>query len=224
MITAAANALLMALLMLFPTAPPSQRADDPEDRKVEKVVEKVVVAVGDEDFAFQADGDDPVVLRLGRRGFIGVRLVEITPELRAHYGAPRDAGVLVSEVESDSPAARAGVQVGDVITEVDGERVDWTGDLSRAVRRKNAGETVELDVIRGRASRKLSVTVEERKGRDREIDLGDLGRNIRRHWVLRDHDSKGPLIENLEDLPSLKDRLEDLEKRVKELEGRLPAR
>lgn len=221
MIATAVNALLMAFLMLVPTAPPSPRAGEPEDRKVEKVV----VAVGDEDFTFEADGDDPVILRLGKRGFIGVRLIGITPELRAHYGAPRDAGVLVAEVEADSPAAKAGVRVGDIITAADGERVDSSGDLSRAVRDKKEGERVQLELVRDRARLQLTVSVEERKARQREIDLGDLGRDIRRHaWVLRDHDSRRPLIENLEDLPSLRDRLEDLEKRVKELEKKAPGR
>jgi membrane-associated protease RseP (regulator of RpoE activity) len=223
MITTAVNAILMALLTLVPTAPePRPADDDPREREIDR---KVVVAVGDEDFAFVGDGDDPIVVRVGKRGFIGVRLVGITPELKAHWGAPRDAGVLVAGVEPESPAARAGVQVGDVITGIDGESVDSSGDLSRAVRRKSGGETLALEVVRDRAKRQLTVTVEERRAREREIDLGDLGRDIRRHaWVLRDHDSRRPLIENLEDLPSLRDRLEDLEKRVKELEKKAPGR
>jgi serine protease Do len=51
--------------------------------------------------------------------FVGMQLVELTPELRLHYGAREDRGVLVLRVESNSPAAQAGVLVGDVLTEID---------------------------------------------------------------------------------------------------------
>ena len=218
MITSAVNALLLALLTLLPTAARSTGADDPRDPD-----ENVVVTVGDGDFSF--DHDDPVIVRVGRRGFIGVTLLEITPELRAHFGAPKDAGVLVSDVRADTPAAKAGVEVGDVITSVDGERVQGSRDISRGIRNHKAGETVALDVVRGRASRKLTVTVEERRDGERSIDLGDMKDTLRRHaWVMRDFDGNHPLIENLDDFPRMRDRIDELEKRVKELEKRLPGR
>lgn len=212
MITAAWKAILLSLLMTVPTA--EARDDD----------DKVVVQVGDDDA--DVHGLGPIVVRVGARGFIGVTLVEITPELRAHYGAPKEAGVVVSGVEADTPAGRAGIQVGDVITSVDGKRVRWTGDLSQAVRDKKGGETVEIELFRDRAPRKVTVTVEERKGRERSFDFRDF-RDFQdfkdsknRTWVVRDFD-KFPVIENLEDLRGMRERLEDLEKRMKELEKRL---
>lgn len=211
MITAAWKALLLSLLVLVPTA--TATAGD-EDR--------VIVSVDDEDFDVKGLG--PLVVQVGgSRGFIGVTLVEITPELRAHYGAPREAGVVVSGVEADTPAGRAGIQVGDVITSVDGKRVRWTGDVSRAVRDKKAGETVEVEIVRDRAPRKVGISVEERKPRERRIDLGDLKDDLRhRTFVMRDFDGKGfPVIENLEDLRGMREKMEDLEKRVRELEKRL---
>jgi hypothetical protein len=217
MITSAVKALLLALLTLLPTAARSAPAGDSRDPDV-------VVTVGDGDFQFE--GDDPVILRVGRRGFIGVTLLEITPELRVHFGAPKDGGVLVSDVQADSPAAKAGLEVGDVITAVDGKRVAWSGDVSRGIRSRKAGETVSLDVVRGRASRKLTVTVEERRDRERSIDLGDMKDTLGRHaWVMRDF-GRGdhPIIENLEDFHGMRDRIDELEKRVKELEKRLPSR
>lgn len=218
MITSAVKALLLALLTLLPTAARSVRADDPRD-----VDDNVVVTVGDGDFSF--DNDDPVVVRVGRRGFIGVSLLEITPELRVHFGAPKDAGVLVSDVRADTPAAKAGIAVGDVITSVDGKRVQWNRDVSRGIRNRKAGDTVALEVIRGGASRKLTVTVEERGDDQRSIDLGDMKDTLRRHaWVMRDFDGNHPLIENLDDFPRMRDRIDELEKRVRELERRLPGR
>jgi hypothetical protein len=218
MITSAVNALLLALLTLLPTAARSHRADDPKDRD-----ENVVVTLGDEDL--EVGGDDPVIVRVGRRGFIGVSLLAITPELRVHYGAPKDAGVLVSDVQADTPAAKAGLEVGDVITAVDGKVVGWTGDVSRGIRSKKAGETVQLDVVRERAPRKLTVTVGERPARERSIDPGDMKDNLRRYaWTMRDFGRGHAIVENLDDFDGIRDRIEKLEKRVKELEKRLSGR
>jgi membrane-associated protease RseP (regulator of RpoE activity) len=230
MLSTAFNGLLLAALMLLPTA---QRAPDGADSKVKTEAEDRVVVVNDGDVDVDLDdvevhGDDPVIVRVGRGGFLGVRLIGITDELRNHYGAPKDAGVLVGGVEADSPAARAGIEVGDVITSVDGREVSSTGDLSRAVRRKKAGETVEIEFVRGRGTRKVTITLEERKGRERTIDLGEMGDRLRRHaWVWKNGDANFDIriprfkMENLEELPSLRDRLDELEKRMKELEKKL---
>lgn len=208
MITAAWKAILLSLLVLVPTAEARPADDD----------DKVIVSVDDDDVDVRVN---PIIVRVGSRGFIGVTLVEITPELRAHYGAPKEAGVVVSGVEADTPAGRAGIQVGDVITSVDGKRARWTGDVSRAVRQKKAGETVEVEVVRDRAPRKVTVTVEERKGRERSFDFRDFKDDMRhRTWVMPDLD-RFPVIENLEDLRGMREKMEDLEKRVKELEKRL---
>jgi hypothetical protein len=108
---------------------------------------------------------------------------------------------------------------------VDGKRVRGSGDVSRGIRGRKAGETVPLDVVRGGASRKLVVTVEERQDREGSIDLGDMKDTLRRHaWTMRDFGRNHAIIENLDDLPRMTDRLEELEKRVKELEKRLPGR
>ena len=221
MITSAVNALLLALLTLLPTATRSTGPDDSDGSGAN------VIFLGNDDVEFE--NGEPVIVRVSRRGFIGVNLMEITPELRVHFGAPKDRGVLVSDVQADTPAARAGLEVGDVIIAVDGKRVRWSGEVSREIRSRKAGDTVPLDVVRGGALRKLTVTVEEHRDLDRTIDLGDLGDmkdKLRRHaWVMRDFGSGDhPVIENLEDLPRMSDRLEELEKRVKELEKHLPGR
>ncbi len=211
MLTALCKAILLSLLLLVPTASANPAADD----------EKVIVSLDDEDFDFRGPGT--VIVRVGTRGFIGVTLVEITPDLRAHYGAPRDSGVLVSGVEPDTPAGRAAVQVGDVILSVDGRRVRTTGDVARAVRDKKGGEAVEVEIVRDGAPRKIPITVEERKPRERLIDFGDRKDKARRHaFVMRDFDKSQPMvIENLDDVRGMRDRIEELEKRVLELEKRL---
>jgi C-terminal processing protease CtpA/Prc len=208
MITAAWKAILLSLLLVVPTAEARPADDD----------DKVIVSVDDDDVDVRVN---PIIVRVGSRGFIGVTLVEITPELRAHYGAPKEAGVVVSGVEANTPAGRAGIQVGDVITSVDGRRVRWAGDVSRAVREKKAGEAVEVEVVRDRAPRKVTVTVEERKGRERTFDFRDFKDDMRhRAWVMPDLD-RFPVIENLEDFRGMREKMEDLEKRIRELEKRL---
>jgi len=117
------------------------------------------------------------------RGAIGVRLVDITPELRAHFGAPKDAGALIGEVEKDSPASRAGLEVGDVVTSVDGEKVSSAWELARMVGRTKGGESLKVELVRNRAARTVQVKVEERSRREAELlpgELGDFGRDVGR--------------------------------------------
>lgn len=96
-------------------------------------------------------------------GYLGVGLTELTPELREHFGVSADEGVMVSKVMDDSPAAKAGLQAGDIITSVDGESIADGMALSREIRGLEAGDVVLLDVWRDGAPTALSATVEERK-------------------------------------------------------------
>lgn len=217
--TRAAQATALALAFMLP-APLAFGAND------HRTVQKEVI-VDDGDVVVCGDDDFPMVFRSeehSRGGFLGVALIEITPELREHYGAPKDAGVLVGRVESESPAAKAGIQVGDIITSVDGDTIDSVRQLSRAIRHKKAGDTVKLDLSRGRATQHVAVTVAERKGS--EMDRSDLGRHIREHVrILPERDwSAGELFGHSVDLDRLRTRLEELEKKLKELEKKLSTR
>jgi membrane-associated protease RseP (regulator of RpoE activity) len=82
-----------------------------------------------------------------RRPLLGVELTETTPELRKHLGGTEDRGALVARVLDGSAAEKAGVRVGDLILAVNGEDIGDAGDLMRELHR-NAGKTVELDVVR----------------------------------------------------------------------------
>ncbi len=97
------------------------------------------------------------------RGYLGAALTELSPELRAHFGAPEEAGVLVARVEADSPAAAAGLAVGDVITALDGQRVATSFDLRRRVRAMDEGARATLEVVRGGRVLALPVTIVERE-------------------------------------------------------------
>ncbi|HEY7818005.1 MAG TPA: PDZ domain-containing protein [Vicinamibacteria bacterium] len=95
-------------------------------------------------------------------GYLGVEVLPMTEELRAHFGSPEDAGVLVARVKEDSPAAAAGIQVGDVLTAVDGKSIQGPPGLALAVREKKAGESVSVDYVRDGAALTASVIVDER--------------------------------------------------------------
>jgi C-terminal processing protease CtpA/Prc len=94
------------------------------------------------------------------RPTLGVQLVETTPELRKHLGGSDSAGVLVSKVLSGTPAKDAGIMVGDLIVEIDGEEVERSSDIRRALKNKQ-GEQVEVVVLRDGARINIDVSLPE---------------------------------------------------------------
>lgn len=94
----------------------------------------------------------------GRR--IGVTLTTLTDQLAKHFGVA--SGVLVTEVRADSPAAKAGLMAGDIITEVDGKAVSDDSDIVTAIAGKKEGD-ISLKVVRGGVTQTISVTPEESK-------------------------------------------------------------
>ena len=103
---------------------------------------------------------------MGRAGhsYLGVQLMDITRELREFYGAPSDAGTLVSRVAEDSPAVAAGFEVGDVITAVGRHPMESSWDVVRSLARFEPEEQVSLEVIRDGAPLTLTATLGEREG------------------------------------------------------------
>ena len=92
-------------------------------------------------------------------GRLGVQVTSMTPELRDFFGAPDDAGILVQRVESGSAAESAGLKVGDVIVEVDGDRIDEAQDVWRALEDQVEGARVPVTVVRGKKRKKLAATL-----------------------------------------------------------------
>ena len=103
----------------------------------------------------------------GRRR-IGVSTTPLTTQLAEFFGVEQGRGVLISSVSENSPASRAGLKAGDVVTEVDGERVQNSGDLSRAINRKKEGD-ITLNIIRDRKSRNVRLTPEQLKAPEFEM-------------------------------------------------------
>lgn len=93
------------------------------------------------------------------RGRLGVAIQEIDQALADSFGLARPAGALVSSVDKDGPAGRAGLEAGDVILGIDGQAVEISGELPSIIAAKRPGETVRLQVWRNKAVRDITVKV-----------------------------------------------------------------
>ena len=187
--------------------------------------------------------------RLFGGAYLGVELVNLNEPLRAHFGVPEGNGVLVSNVVEDSPAARAGLQVGDILTRYDGQDVASSRRLTSMVRRSEAGDPADLEIWRNGKVETLSTTLDERprldlkpgsfsfflRGRedldgDGEVDVfvgpEDMHTKIQEYfngdeWKERHEHVQRFLHERRPDMKALEERLEALKERLAELEGRL---
>ena len=95
------------------------------------------------------------------RGFLGVTIQPVTPEIAEAFGLQGDEGALVSSVTPDSPAARSGLETGDVVRTLNGAPIGEPRDLSRAVADIDPGESVTLGIVRGGEERTLTAQVGE---------------------------------------------------------------
>jgi serine protease Do len=93
------------------------------------------------------------------RGFLGVSIQDVTPDIADSVGLPRARGALVTQPSEDGPAGEAGVESGDVILSVDGEEIEDALDLSRTIAGKDPETQVELTIWRDGAEQTLSVTL-----------------------------------------------------------------
>jgi serine protease Do len=91
---------------------------------------------------------------------IGVGINDVTPENASFFHLNNASGALISQVDSDSPAAKAGVKVGDVITELNGKKMENSGQLQAAISSERPGNKVTLTVMRDGKSLNLPVTLE----------------------------------------------------------------
>lgn len=98
-------------------------------------------------------------MTFGNNRRIGVSTTQLTKQLGDYFGVPEARGTLITNVTENSPAAKAGLRAGDVITEVDGEKIGSVADLIRAVNRKNEGE-ITLTIIRNKDRRTIKLTPE----------------------------------------------------------------
>ncbi len=92
------------------------------------------------------------------RARLGVMVMSLTPELRIHLGAAEDRGVLVAHVEPGTPAAAAGIAVGDVIVNVRGRAIGGAADVLTALADVPNDQAVAVDIVRDKKPLSLRVT------------------------------------------------------------------
>jgi serine protease Do len=118
------------------------------------------------------------------RGFVGVTIQDVTPALASSFGLEKPQGALVSGVAPESPAAKAGVESGDVILKFDGREVKHSSDLPPLVSEVAPGARASLQIWRDGKARDLTVTVGDSPGQKTassagSADQGKLGLAVR---------------------------------------------
>ncbi|MCY3592545.1 MAG: PDZ domain-containing protein [Acidobacteria bacterium] len=180
--------------------------------------------------------------------YLGVELVNLNEPLRAHFGVPEGSGVMISNVMEDSPASRAGVQVGDILTRFDGEDVTSSRKLTSMVRKAEAGDPADIEIWRDGKVEMVSTTLDERprpdlkanyfsflRGSedldgDGEIEVFVSPENVHEkiqeyfdgdEWKERHEHMQRFLHERRPDMKALEDRLATLKEQLEALERRL---
>lgn len=149
-------------------------------------------------FQFYRDADEVEL----KGAYLGVRAQDITRELQKARDLPNTEGALISRVEKDSPAAKAGVLRGDVIVELNREQISNASELTRRVRDMEPGAKVPVTVLRDGMRKTLTATLGSRP-RDLVVTVPRIPRGGR-HWVER---ADGDLPE-VHEIPELGEQLD----------------
>jgi serine protease Do len=143
-------------------------------------------------------------------GYMGVGITDVTPENAQFFHVPDSTGAVVNQVESDSPAAKAGLKVGDVIRAIDGQKVTGAGDLQVEVGQKAPGTTIKLEVLHDGKTENLPLTLQAMGARKGEevgssaqgkprwgLSLADLTADVR-DQIQAPADVKGAVVERVQ--------------------------
>lgn len=219
-----------ALLLAVAALPVSAAAKEPQPH-IKRVAKPGAEKDVHRDVIFERRlGPDGELLLGGPRGFLGVGTLPLTKELRAHFGVPEESGVLVASVEAGSPADKAGIRVGDVLTRADGEAIEGPHDLRMALRDAEDGQAATVELWRDGRAQTVTASLERRERA--EIDLAPMfvrkGKPGEPMMLKIDPEKMGEQFE-MELKPGaahpglirLRGREEELEKRLAELEKRI---
>lgn len=157
------------------------------------------------------------------RGRLGAQVIGISEHLRRFFGAPADAGLLVDHVLPDSPAAKAGLQTGDVIVNVGQTEVSEAWDIFEALGTAKKGDKINIRVLRNKKPKTLQAILTSDPGPD--MNWGDLSNpfggppNWKHERLFRDGKDFpfGPMLEGTP--RELQEKIQRLEERLDRLEG-----
>ena len=151
----------------------------------------------------------------GRRAMLGITMQEITPELKQALDLAVDQGVLVVEVTPNSPAAKAGLKLNDVIVGIDGKEIKAPRDLADAIGELEPGKEVTLQIMRGKDKKEVKAKLADASTFQGRPGIPGFVPNIPEIPQFPPFGQQGKRIEELEK------RIQELEKRIQELEKRL---
>ena len=129
-------------------------------------------------FAIPTQIVNPVVQSLVRYGKVshgrmGVGITDVTPENAKFFDVHDNNGAVITQVEPDSPGSKAGLKVGDVITEINGKKITDAGQLQMEVGEMTPGTQIALQVVRDGKSMSVPVTLEGMDGSNGETKVAD---------------------------------------------------
>ncbi len=139
-------------------------------------------------FAVPSETADSIVKDLiaGRkitRGYLGASITNVGNEQAEALGLPQNAGALIADLTAGAPGARAGLQVGDIVLSINGQKINGSSELTRAVARTRSGDVMRLEVRRGGQVRTINVTsgvrpsVAQLNGQSGSSENADADRN-----------------------------------------------
>ena len=144
------------------------------------------------------------------RGWLGVGIQDLTPELADYYGLKTEKGVLVTQVFEGDPAAKAGIKVNDVILRVDDKPVSTGRELSTMIANTPVGHKTQIELVRDGKKKTVSVTLAKRNDEERSvmsqsreneemgIEVTDLDSDIARRFGI-DANESGVLVTDVKD-------------------------
>lgn len=124
--------------------------------------------------------DDLVSYGRVRRGWLGVYVQPLTSDIAQAYGLKVEKGAVVADVVPDSPADKAGIERGFVITKIDGVEINDDQDLVFQIRKRMAGDKIKIEMATSSGKRSITVTLEEIPGQTEEprLEVSDLGESL----------------------------------------------
>jgi C-terminal processing protease CtpA/Prc len=143
---------------------------DKDDEKKIKIIKKYKMI------------DEPFLIN-EKAGFLGVQIQDLSEQLSDYFKVKDGNGVLVSEVVDDSPAKKAGLKAGDIITKVNDNDIENAGDLTTTIRSYDPDTKVSVSVIRKGKKKKLEATLGEAEN-SFTYKFGDLGEMGDKHKMV----------------------------------------
>nr|WP_286977299.1 Do family serine endopeptidase [Acetomicrobium sp. UBA5826] len=124
--------------------------------------------------------DDLVSYGRVRRGWLGVYVQPLTSDIAQAYGLKVEKGAVVADVVPDSPADKAGIERGFVITKIDEVEINDAQDLVFQIRKRMAGDKIKIEMATSSGKRSITVTLEEIPGQTEEprLEVSDLEESL----------------------------------------------